>query len=51
MSNVLYLHISIHRIPMHVSGLLISLRGPANTFFVRHKYVTLTGNRLHIGHV
>ena len=35
------------RIPMHVSGLLISLWGPANSLSVRDKDVTPTGKRLH----
>ena len=36
---------------MHVSGLLISLWEPANSLFVRDKYVTPTGKRLHAGYV
>ena len=39
------------RIPIHVSELLISLWGPANSFFIRDKYVTPTGKRLHAGYV
>ena len=39
------------RIPKHVSGLLISLWEPANSLFVRDKYVTPTGKRLHAGYV
>jgi len=39
------------RIPMHVSGLLISLWEPANSLFVRDKYITATGKRLHAGNV
>ena len=39
------------RIPKHVSGLLISLCGPANSLFVRDKYITPTGKRLHAGYV
>ena len=39
------------RIPMHVSGLLISLWEPANSLFVRDKYVTSTGERLHAVYV
>ena len=39
------------RIPKHVSGLLISLWEPANSLFVRAKYVTPTGKRLHAGYV
>ena len=39
------------RILKHVSGLLISLWEPANSFFVRDKYVTPTGKRLHAGYV
>ena len=38
-------------IPKHVSGLLISLWEPANSLFVRDKYVTPTGKRLHAGYV
>ena len=38
------------RIPMHVSGLLISLWEPVNSLFVRDKYVTPTGKRLHAGY-
>ena len=38
-------------IPNHVSGLLISLWEPANSLFVRDKYVTPTGKRLHAGYV
>jgi len=38
------------RIPMHVSGLLISLSEPTNSF-VRDKYVTPTGKRLHAGYI
>ena len=34
---------------VHVSGLLISLWEPANSLFVRDKYVTPTGKRLHAG--
>ena len=34
-----------------VSGLLISLWEPANSLFVRDKYVTPTGKRLHAGYV
>jgi len=37
--------------PKHVSGLLISLWEPANSLFVRDKYVTPTGKRLHAGYV
>ena len=36
---------------MHVSGLLISLWEPANSLFVRNKYVTPTGKRLHAGYL
>ncbi|KAK2153621.1 hypothetical protein LSH36_291g06001 [Paralvinella palmiformis] len=39
------------RIPKHVSGLLISLWESANSLFVRDKYVTPTGKRLHAGYV
>jgi len=39
------------RIPIHVSGLLISLWGRSNSLFVRDKYVTPTGKRLHTGYV
>jgi len=39
------------RIPKHVSGLLISLCEPANSLFVRDKYVTPTGKRLPAGYV
>ena len=39
------------RIPMHMSHLLISLWEPANSLFVRDKYVTPTGKRLHAGYV
>jgi len=39
------------RIPIHVTGLLISLWGPANSLFVYDKYVTSTGKRLHAGYV
>jgi len=39
------------RIPMYVSGLLISLWGPAKMLFVRDKYVTPTGKWLHAGYV
>jgi len=39
------------RISKHVSGLLISLWEPANSLFVRDKYVTPTGKRLHAGYV
>jgi len=39
------------RIPKHVSGLLISLWEPANSLFVRDKYVTPTGKRLYAGYV
>jgi len=39
------------RIPMHVFGLLISLRDPANSLFVRDKYITLAEKRLHAGDV
>jgi hypothetical protein len=39
------------RIPMHVSGLLISVWKPANSLFVRDKYVTPTGKRLHADYV
>ena len=39
------------RIPKHVSGLLISLWEPANSLFVRDKYVTPTGKRIHAGYV
>ena len=39
------------RIPKHMSGLLISLWEPANLLFVRYKYVTPTGKRLHAGYV
>jgi len=35
--------------PIHVSGLLISLWGLANLLFVRGKYVTPAGKRLHTG--
>ena len=38
-------------IPMHVSGLFISLWEPANSLFVRDKYVTPTGKRLYAGYV
>ena len=38
-------------IPKHVSGLLISLWVPAHSLFVREKYVTPTGKRLHAGYV
>ena len=38
-------------IPKHVSGLLISLWEPSNSLFVRDKYVTPTGKRLHVGYV
>jgi len=34
-----------------VSGLLISLCGSTNSLFVRDKYVTPTGKRLHAGYV
>ena len=34
-----------------MSGLLISLWEPDNWLFVRDKYVTLTGKRLHAGYV
>ena len=36
---------------MHVSDLLISLWGPADSLFVGDKYVTPTGKRLHAGYV
>ena len=36
---------------MHVSGLLISLWDTAISLFVRDKYVTPTGKRLHAGYV
>ena len=36
---------------MHVSELLISLCDPANSLFIRDKYVTPTGKRLHAGYV
>ena len=39
------------RIPKHVSGLLISLWEPANSLFVRVKYVTPIGKPLHAGYV
>ena len=39
------------RIPKYVSGLLISLWEPAGSLFVRDKYVTLTGKRLHAGYI
>ena len=39
------------RIPKHVSGLLISLWEPANSPFVRDKYVTPTGKWPHAGYV
>ena len=35
----------------HVSGLFISLWEPANSLFVRDKYVTPTGKRLHAGYI
>ena len=38
-------------IPMHVSGLLISLWEPANPLFVRDKYVTPRGKLLYAGYV
>ena len=38
-------------ITKHVSGLLISLWVPPNSFFVRDKYVTSTGKRSHAGYV
>ena len=38
-------------IPMHVSGRLVSLWKPAISLFVRDKYVTPTGKRLHAGYV
>ena len=37
-------------IPKHLSSLLISLWEPANSLFVRDKYVTPTGKRLHAGY-
>jgi len=40
----IYTYVRIH---IHVSGLLISLWGPANSPFVRDKYVRPTGKRLH----
>ena len=39
------------RISMHVSRLFISLWEPANSIFVRDKYVTPTGKRLDAGYV
>ena len=36
---------------IHVSGLLISLWGLAKSLFVRDKYVTPAGKRLHAGYV
>ena len=39
------------RRPIHVSGLLINLWELANPLFVRDKYVTPTGKRLHAGYV
>ena len=36
---------------IHLSGLLISLWEPANSLFVRDKYVTPTGKWLHAGYV
>jgi len=36
--------------PIRVSGLLISLWEPANSLFIRDKYVTPTGKRLHAGY-
>ena len=38
-------------IPMHVPSLLISRWELANSIFVRDKYVTPTGKRLHAGYV
>ena len=38
-------------IPVHVSGLLISLWGTANSLFVRDNYITHTGKWLHAGYV
>ena len=43
------MHIYVY--PLHVFGLLISLWEPANSLFVRDKYVTPTGKRLHAGYV
>ena len=39
------------RRPIHVSGLPISLWGIVNSLFVRDKYTTPTGKRLHAGYV
>jgi len=39
------------RIPLHVSELLINLWAAAKSLFVRDKYVTPTGKRLHVGYV
>ena len=45
--KLLHLQISIPiYVRIHVSGLLISLWQPANSLFVRAKYVTPTGKRL-----
>ena len=44
----IYLYI---RLPINVSGLLISLWGPGNPIFVRNKYIALTGNRSYVGYV
>jgi len=38
------------RILKHVSGLLNRLWKPANSLFVRDKYVKPTGNQLHAGY-
>ena len=39
------------RISIHMSELLISLWGPANSLFVRDKYVTPTGKQLQAGYL
>ena len=36
---------------MHVSAILICLQGQTNPLFVRDKYVTPTGKRLHAGYL
>ena len=46
-----YRYIYTYALPLHVSGLLISLWEPANSLFVRDKSVTPTGKRLHAGYV
>ena len=50
MSSPPYIDTYAH-IPLHVPRLVISLWEPANSLFVRDKYVTPTGKQLHARYV